>query len=66
MGWKIHVRKDGKHIQHLAHDWPAALAVVCLMLRDGIVVERVDGPDGFGMGADALAPLCEAAPHSAA
>lgn len=57
--WKIHIRKDEKHFQHIAHDWSAALAVVCILIRDGIEVERIEGPDGFEIGARVLRPLCD-------
>jgi hypothetical protein len=57
MEWKIHVRRDGKNFQNLAHDLSAALAVAWLLIRDGIEVERIEGPNGFEIRADAVRAL---------
>jgi hypothetical protein len=58
MQWKIHVRKDDQSFQHPAHTFEAALSVACLFLKDGIAVERIEGPDGFETSADMIRPLC--------
>ena len=59
--WTIDIRKDGQQFQHVAHDLRSALAVACLMLRDGIAVERVVGPEGAEISAETLRSLCDGA-----
>jgi hypothetical protein len=46
----------------MAHDLSAALAVACLLLRDGIEVERIEGPDPdhVQLGSQAIQGLCDA------
>jgi hypothetical protein len=61
MWWKIHILRDGQAFHHEAHSLEAALAVACLLLRDGIGVDRIEGPDGLAISAEALRPLCESA-----
>lgn len=57
--WKIHVHKEGQHLQHTALNWRGALAVACILLREGIEIERIEGPEGFEVSARVLRPLCE-------
>lgn len=58
MPWTIHIRKGEQRFQHTASELHGALAVACLFLRDGIEVERIEGPDGMQIDVDAMRPLC--------
>ena len=51
-----HPRGEERFQQHVA-ELQVALAVACLLLRDGIEVERI-GPDGLKIGTDAIRPMC--------
>lgn len=59
VAWTIHIRKDERRFQHEAFGLSDALAVACLLMRDGIEVERIEGPDGMRITADAIRPLCD-------
>lgn len=62
--WKICIRRGGKALHHITHDLHAAIAVACLLLRDGITVERIEGPDGEIIDPEGVLPICDdAAPY---
>ena len=59
MSWTIHIRKDERLYHYTAEDLAAALAVVALLLPQGITVECIDEPSGFRISEDAIRALCE-------
>ncbi len=59
MSWTIHVRRDEHLVRQPAKDLQAALAAACLLLREGIVVESIEGPDALRITGDAVRSLCE-------
>lgn len=50
----IHIRRGTKRFEYTAEELHAALAVASLLLRDGIGVERIDGPDGLQVSVDVI------------
>ena len=58
MPWTVHIRKGDQRFRHAAAELHRALAVACLLLRDGIEVERIEGPDGLEIDVEAVRPLC--------
>jgi hypothetical protein len=56
--WTIHIRRNDTHFEHVAQELSSAIAVACLLLRDGIDVDAITGPDGFYLDNDAIRPLC--------
>lgn len=54
MTWVIHIRRGTKRFEYTAEELHAALAVASLLLRDGIGVERTDGPDGLQLSVDVI------------
>ena len=44
MTWTIQIRKGSERYGHVTEELYAALAVAARLLRDGIEVERIDGP----------------------
>ena len=58
MVWTIRVLKDNRRFAHDAQELHAALAVACIFLRSGIVVEEIDGPDGVRVGPEVLREFC--------
>jgi hypothetical protein len=58
MQWKVHVRRDDQPFQHPAHSFEAALTAACILLKGGITVERIEGPDGFETSAEGIRHLC--------
>jgi hypothetical protein len=54
MTWVIHIRRGTKRFEYTAEELHAALAVASLLLRDGIGVERIDGPDGLQLSVDVI------------
>jgi hypothetical protein len=54
MTWVIHIRRGTKRFEYTAEELHAALAVASLLLRDGIGVEQIDGPDGLQLSVDVI------------
>lgn len=54
MVWTIHLLKDKRHYAHDVHELQAALAVAGVFLRNGFVVEEIDGPGGVRVGPEAI------------
>lgn len=59
MVWVIHVREDKRRFEYVNHELHSAIAIACLLLRDGINVESIEGPDGMRLDVDAIRPMCE-------
>jgi hypothetical protein len=58
MAWTIRIVKDDRRFAHVAAELHAALAVACIFLRNGIVVEEIDGPEGARVGPEAIEEFC--------
>ena len=59
MSWSVLVEKDGRLHEQPARDVAAALGVACLLLRDGIKVVGIEGPDGLRISSEVIRSLCE-------
>jgi len=59
MPWKIRIRRNGEVFHYATRDLQAAIAVTCLLLRDGMMVERIEGPEGLMIGSETVRPLCD-------
>lgn len=59
MVWTIRILKDNKRHIHVAEELQAALAVACIFLRNGIVVEEIKGPDETRVGIEAIQEFCD-------
>jgi len=57
--WIIHVLNGSLKGEHIAPDLRVALAVASVLIREGIVVERIDGPDGLTLDARALCAMLD-------
>ena len=57
--WTIHVQNGALKGRHGAPDLPSALAVAAVLLREGLTVESIDGPDGMSFDAAALRAMLE-------
>jgi len=58
MVWTIRILKDDRRFAHVANELHAALAVACLLLRRGMVVEEIDGPDGAKVSPEVIQEFC--------
>jgi hypothetical protein len=58
MVWTIRVLKDNTRFAHHANELHTALAVACIFLRSGIVVEGIDSPDGVRVGPEVIHEFC--------
>jgi len=58
MVWAIQIIKGGSRFVHIAKELHAALAITCIFLRNGIVVDQIVGPDGVKVGPEAIQELC--------
>lgn len=58
MEWKIHLRRGADRFQHTARDLSSALAVACLFVQRGLLIEKIEGPEDFEVGRDAIRALC--------
>ena len=59
MVWTIRALRDDRRFAHVAEELHAALAVACVFLRSGIVVEGIDGPGGVTVGLEAVQEFCD-------
>ena len=56
--WTVRVRKGNRDYAHAANELRVALAVACGLLRSGIAVERIDGPEGETVGIETIQEFC--------
>jgi len=58
MVWIIRILKNDRRGAHAVNELHVALAVASICLRNGIVVEEIEGPDGVTVGSETVQELC--------
>lgn len=58
MVWMVRILKDDRHFTHIVDESHTALAVSCVFLRRGIVVQEIDGPDGEKLSPQVIQEFC--------
>jgi hypothetical protein len=57
--WHIHLRKeDGQEVRHPAATLENALAVACILMRDGLDVVKLQSTDGEAIEEHVIRELC--------
>lgn len=59
MDWQVHYQSDGQQFRAPAADRRTAIAVACILLRDGHVVVKLDSTAGETIETDEIKRLCE-------
>ena len=57
MVWLIRVLKNDRRGTHLVDECHVALAVAGICLRNGIAVEKIEGPDGVSVAPETIREL---------
>jgi hypothetical protein len=58
MDWQVHYQSGGQEFRAPAADRSTAIAVACILLRDGHNVVRLDTTTGEMIGTDEIKRLC--------
>lgn len=58
MVWMVRILKDDRQFTHIVDELRTALAVSCVLLRRGIVVKEIDGPDGEKVSPQVIQECC--------
>ena len=64
MVWVIRVLKNDRRGTHVVDELNVALAVASICLRDGLVVEEIEGPDGITVCSETVRELCAIDPEA--
>jgi hypothetical protein len=59
MSWHVHYQSGGQQFRALAADRTTAIAVACILLRDGHDVVRLEALAGETIEPDEIKRLCE-------
>jgi hypothetical protein len=59
MGWHVHYRRGDQQYRAPAADRGAAIAVACILLRDGHEVVKLESPTGDTIETHEIKALCE-------
>jgi hypothetical protein len=59
MSWHLHYRNSGQQFRVLAVDRETAIAVACILLRDGHEVVKLESSAGETIETDEVRRLCE-------
>jgi hypothetical protein len=59
MSWHVHYQSGGRQFRAPAADRTTAIAVACILLRDGYDVVRLESPAGETIEPDDIKRLCE-------
>jgi hypothetical protein len=59
MSWQVHYQSDGRQYRASAVDRSAAVAIACILLRDGHDVVKLESLSGETIEAHELRDLCD-------
>jgi hypothetical protein len=59
MSWHVHYQSTGQEFRALAADRAAAIAIACILLRDGHEVVRLESIAGETIETEEIKRLCE-------
>lgn len=59
MGWQVHYRSYGQQFRAPAADRSTAIAVACILIRDGHDVVKVESTAGETLETDEIKRFCE-------
>jgi hypothetical protein len=59
MSWQVHYQSGGRQFRAPAADRPAAIAVACILLRDGHDVVKLESSAGESIETHEIKRLCE-------
>jgi hypothetical protein len=57
--WEIHVRNKGEGFIMQTYDFAHAIGMATVLLRDGIDISGIKGPNDLCIGIDQISPLFE-------
>ena len=63
MAWHVHYRRDDQSHQATVSVWSDAIVLACELLREGLVVEKIQADTGLTLLSRHLVPLCDSATY---
>jgi hypothetical protein len=59
MDWQVHYRRGDQQFRALAADRSTAVAIACILIRDGHDVVRLESTSGETVETDEITRLCD-------